>query len=66
MGEFALTLHLRIHDAITAMRRAHAIGDDDLALSQAGEVGDLVEIGARNGIDLGSGYADLTPPLEHS
>jgi hypothetical protein len=48
------------------MRRAHAIGDDDLALSQAGEVGDLVEIGARNGIDLGSGYADLAPPLEHS
>lgn len=61
MGEFALTLHLRIHDAITAMRRAHAIGDDDLALSQAGEVGDLVEIGARNGIDLGSCYAELTP-----
>lgn len=60
MREFMLTLHLRIHDAITAMRRAHAVGDDDLALSQAGEVEDLVELAARNGIDLGTCYDSLS------
>ncbi|MDE3722663.1 hypothetical protein PWG71_14835 [Nocardiopsis sp. N85] len=59
MREFTLTLHLRIHDSITALRRAHARGDDDLATCQAGEVEDLVELAARNGIDLGAGYADL-------
>lgn len=61
MREFVLTLHLRIHDSITAMRRAHAVGDDDLAVAQAGEIEDLVELAARHGIDLGSGYAALSP-----
>ncbi|MEU0492726.1 hypothetical protein ACOQFV_29015 [Nocardiopsis changdeensis] len=61
MREFTLTLHLRIHDSITALRRAHARGDDDLALGQAGEIEDLVELAARNGIDIGTGYADLSP-----
>lgn len=60
MREFVLTLHLRLHDSITALRRAHAIGDDDLATAQAGEVEDLVEIAARNGIDI-AGYAGLSP-----
>ncbi|WP_116247287.1 hypothetical protein [Nocardiopsis sp. FIRDI 009] len=60
MREFALTLHLRIHDSITALRRAHATGDDDLASSLAGEVEDLVEIAVRNGIDIAAGYASLT------
>lgn len=60
MREFALTLHLRIHDSVTALRRAHAMGDDDLAVTQAGEIQDLVEIAARNGIDMGSGYAELS------
>ena len=48
MREFVLTLHLRIHDSITALRRSHAIGDDDLATAQAGEIEDLVEIAARH------------------
>jgi hypothetical protein len=61
MREFTLTLHLRIHDSITALRRAHARGDDDLAMGQAGEIEDLVELAARNGIDIGAGYADLSP-----
>ncbi|MFL1380843.1 MULTISPECIES: hypothetical protein [unclassified Nocardiopsis] len=61
MREFTLTLHLRIHDSITALRRAHARGDDDLAVSQAGEIEDLLELAARNGIDLGAGYAGLSP-----
>ncbi|NKY81228.1 hypothetical protein HGB46_21990, partial [Nocardiopsis dassonvillei] len=56
MREFALTLHVRIHDSITALRRAPALGDDDLASAQAGEVEDLVEIAARNGIDIAGGY----------
>ncbi|MFI6577474.1 hypothetical protein ACIBFB_16900 [Nocardiopsis sp. NPDC050513] len=60
MREFALTLHLRIHDAITALRRAHATGDDDLASSLAGEVEDLVEIAVRNGIDIAAAYASLS------
>ncbi|MFW6642440.1 hypothetical protein ACOALZ_20650 [Nocardiopsis algeriensis] len=60
MREFVLTLHLRIHDSVTALRRAHAMGDDDLAVTQAGEIQDLVEIAARNGIDMGSGYAELS------
>ncbi|MBB6119106.1 hypothetical protein [Nocardiopsis algeriensis] len=60
MREFALTLHLRIHDSVTALRRAHAMGDDDLAVTQVGEIQDLVEIAARNGIDMGSGYAELS------
>ncbi|MBQ1080481.1 MULTISPECIES: hypothetical protein [unclassified Nocardiopsis] len=59
MREFALTLHLRLHDSLTALRRAHAVGDDDLATAQAGEVEDLVEIAARHGIDI-AGYAGLT------
>ncbi|GAA1076790.1 hypothetical protein [Nocardiopsis metallicus] len=59
MREFVLTLHLRIHDSITALRRAHAIGDDDLATAQAGEIEDLVEIAARHGIDI-AGYGSLT------
>ncbi|ADH68728.1 MULTISPECIES: hypothetical protein [Nocardiopsis] len=61
MREFALTLHVRIHDSITALRRAHALGDDDLASAQAGEVEDLVEIAARNGIDIAGGYSSLSP-----
>ena len=60
MREYALTLHVRIHDSITALRRAHAIGDDDLASAQAGEIQDLVEIAARHGMDLGAGYSELT------
>ncbi|GHC90698.1 hypothetical protein GCM10007079_37180 [Nocardiopsis terrae] len=60
MREFVLTLHLRLHDSITALRRAHAVGDDDLATAQAGEVEDLVEIAARHGIDI-AGYAALSP-----
>ncbi|GAB2496537.1 hypothetical protein [Nocardiopsis aegyptia] len=61
MREFMLTLHLRIHDSLTALRRAHAVGDDDLASAQVGEIQDLVEIAARNGIDIGAGYAALSP-----
>ncbi|WP_433700288.1 hypothetical protein [Nocardiopsis sp. CA-288880] len=60
MREFMLTLHLRIHDSVTALHRAHAVGDDDLASAQAGEIQDLVEIAARHGIDIDAGYADLT------
>ncbi|MFD3683334.1 hypothetical protein ACFWTE_00745 [Nocardiopsis sp. NPDC058631] len=60
MREFALTLHVRIHESITALRRAHARGDDDLARAQAGEIQDLVDIAARHGIDLGAGYSALT------
>ncbi|SIO89757.1 hypothetical protein [Nocardiopsis sp. JB363] len=60
MREFVLTLHLRLHDSITALRRAHAVGDDDLATSQAGEIEDLVEIAARHGIDIAD-YAALSP-----
>ncbi|KOX15275.1 hypothetical protein [Nocardiopsis sp. NRRL B-16309] len=61
MREFMLTLHLRIHDSLTALRRAHAVGDEDLANAQVGEIEDLVEIAARNGIDIGAGYAALSP-----
>lgn len=61
MREFALTLHLRIHDSIIALRRAHALGDDDLASTQAGEIEDLVEIAAQHGIHIEAGYAHLSP-----
>lgn len=60
MRQFVLTLHLRLHDSITALRRARAIGDDDLATTQAGEIEGLVEIAARHGIDIEAGYSELT------
>ncbi|WP_017539305.1 MULTISPECIES: hypothetical protein [Nocardiopsis] len=59
MSEFLTTLHLRIYDATRALRRAHARGDDELCLAQAAEIEDLVEIAARHGIDIDSGYRTL-------
>ncbi|MFC4561184.1 hypothetical protein ACFO4E_04855 [Nocardiopsis mangrovi] len=59
MSEFMTTLHLRIYDAVRALRRAHARGDEDLCLVQAGEIEDLVEIAARHGVDIDSGYREL-------
>ncbi|MDA8370555.1 MAG: hypothetical protein M0026_11915 [Nocardiopsaceae bacterium] len=59
MSEFLVTLHLRIYDAVRALRQARARGDEDQCLVQAGEIGDLVEIAARHGIDIDSGYQEL-------
>ncbi|WP_184080313.1 hypothetical protein [Nocardiopsis mwathae] len=59
MSEFMTTLHLRIYDAVRALRRAHERGDEALCAAQAGEIEDLVEIAARHGVDIGSGYKEL-------
>ncbi|TDQ48212.1 hypothetical protein [Actinorugispora endophytica] len=59
MTEFMRTLHLRIYDAVESLRRARRNGDGDLAITQAGEIEDLVEIAARHGVDIDSGYRDL-------
>ncbi|GAB3212496.1 hypothetical protein ACQEU5_16085 [Marinactinospora thermotolerans] len=60
MNEFMTTLHLRIHDAVESLRRARQRGDEDLVLSQAGEIEDLIEIAARHGVDIDGGYRALT------
>ncbi|MBV2363596.1 hypothetical protein ACFPZ0_25915 [Streptomonospora nanhaiensis] len=59
MTEFMTTLHLRIHDAVAALKSARARGDEDLCLVQAGEIEDLVEIAARHGVDIDCGYGAL-------
>ncbi|GAA3723916.1 hypothetical protein [Salinactinospora qingdaonensis] len=59
MTEFMTTLHLRIHDALESLRRARARGDEDLAVTQAGEIEDLVEIAGRHGVDLSCAYREL-------
>ncbi|WP_046469109.1 hypothetical protein [Allosalinactinospora lopnorensis] len=59
MTEFMTTLHLRIYDAVMAFQRAHSRGDEDLCLVQLGEIEDLVEIAARHGVDIDSGYQAL-------
>ncbi|MDA0566126.1 hypothetical protein LG943_17655 [Streptomonospora sp. S1-112] len=59
MTEFMTTLHLRIHDAVTALKSARERGDEDLCLVQAGEIEDLVEIAARHGVDIDCGYGAL-------
>lgn len=59
MTEFMTTLHLRVHDAVTAFQRARAQGDADLCTVQLGEIEDLVEIAARHGVDIDSGYQAL-------
>ncbi|GAA3747624.1 hypothetical protein HDA32_001542 [Spinactinospora alkalitolerans] len=53
------TLHLRIYDALESLRRARENGDEDLAVTQAGEIEDLVEIAARHGVDIDCGYQEL-------
>ncbi|GLU48034.1 hypothetical protein [Nocardiopsis ansamitocini] len=60
MAEFMRTLHLRIHDAVESLRRAHRSGDEELVIGQAGEIEDLVEIAARHGVDIDGGYQELT------
>lgn len=59
MNEFMMTLHLRVYDAVMALRRARLRGDADLCEAQAGEIEDLVEIAARHGIDIDGGYGAL-------
>ncbi|GAB3488293.1 hypothetical protein [Nocardiopsis coralliicola] len=59
MNEFMTTLHLRIYDATRALRRADARGDEAVSQAQAGEIADLVEIAARHGVDIGSGYRPM-------
>jgi len=59
MQEFMTTLHLRIYDAVNALHAAREQGDEDRCLVQAGEIEDLVEIAARHGVDIDSGYGAL-------
>lgn len=59
MIEFMTTLHLRIYDAVSSLRAARAVGDDELVRAQAGEIADLAEIAARHGVDISSAYTEL-------
>lgn len=54
------TLHLRIHDAVQSLRSARDTGDQAQIEAQAGEIEDLVEIAARHGVDIASGYQGIT------
>lgn len=54
-------LHLRLYDALESRRGAQERGDGAAVEAHAAEIGDLLDIAARHGVDITCGYPDIVP-----